>query len=172
MDGSCTRKVFFLMQSHFPRVQEYMLPMRKIAPSKVSTAFVLCVLAATGSAQKLTESAQRKLESTMAGTPSARVQLATPRSLHSTAGLASRSAAANHPDHSGAGSLPGIVSVPNFTRAFSSQGQVWPYTVMGNDPALGRRTRIPARIVAVSLELQNADLVTTTKVPVEPFDRL
>ena len=140
--------------------------------SSLFLAFVLSVLTATSSAQKLSDSAQRKLESTLAGSPGAKLQLSAPRSLRSGPTFASRSAAANHSSKGASSGLPGIDSVPNFTRAFSSQGQIWPYTMMGNDPALGRRTRIPAKIVAVSLELQNEDLVSTTKVPIEPFDRL
>lgn len=150
--------------------------MSQRVPRVFLTAFVFCVMTATSPAQKLTESALSKLDSTAAGTPGAKLQLATPRSLRSATGFASRSSAhssaASHPDQGGSSGLPGIVSVPNFTRAFTSQGQIWPYTMMGNDPALGRHTRVPAKIVAVSLELQNADLVSTTKVPIEPFDRL
>jgi hypothetical protein len=145
--------------------------MRKPASSVFLATVVLCV-AASSSAQKLTESAQRKLGNAAAGTAGAKVPLTVPRSLHQAETFASHSAPASRPNRSTPGALPGIVSVPNFTRAFSGQGQIWPYTMMGNDPALGRRTRIPARIVAVSLELQNEDLVTTTKVPIEPFERL
>ena len=43
--------------------------------------------------------------------------------------------------------------------------------MMGKDPGLGRRTHT-ARIIAVSLELQNEDLVSTTTVPIAPFERL
>jgi hypothetical protein len=44
--------------------------------------------------------------------------------------------------------------------------------MIGNDPLLGHRTRVPARIISVSLELQNADLATTTVVPFAPFEKL
>ena len=70
------------------------------------------------------------------------------------------------------GGLTSIVSVPNFSSSFQALGQTWPFTMMGNDPSLGHTTNIPARIVAVSLALQNADLVTTTTVPVANFEQL
>ena len=69
------------------------------------------------------------------------------------------------------GGLANITSVPNFSSSFTALGQTWPFTMMGNNPALGHTTNIPARIVAVSLELQNADLVTTTTVPVAAFEQ-
>ena len=69
------------------------------------------------------------------------------------------------------GGLANINSVPNFSSSFNALGQNWPFTMMGNDPALGHKTDIPTRIVAVSLQLQNADLVTTTTVPVAAFEQ-
>ena len=69
------------------------------------------------------------------------------------------------------GGLTNLISVPNFQGSFQSQGITWPFTMMGNQPALGHKTSIPTRIVAVSLELQNADLVTTTLVPVSGFEQ-
>lgn len=70
------------------------------------------------------------------------------------------------------GSLAGIQSVVNFSGSFERAGHVWPFTMMGNDPSLGHRTKIRTNIIAVSLELQNADLVTTTTVPIAPFEQL
>jgi len=135
-------------------------------------AFVFAMMAA-GSAQKLAESVQRQLNSAVGKVSGAKLQLSAPRSIHRAPSAFNNSAPNGQSSvKSNPGGLPGIDSIPNFTRAFSSQGQVWPYTMMGNDPGLGRRTRIPARIIAVSLELQNSDLVTTTKVPIEPFERL
>jgi len=141
----------------------------------LAAAFVLAT-APTGAAQKLSESALRRLDGSAVTFPGAKLDfklgLATPRSLrfgpifNNSAPIGQASAKSNP------GGLPGIDSVPNFTRAFRSQGQLWPFTMMGNDPALGRRTQIPARIIAVSLELQNADLATTTTVPIAPFERL
>lgn len=70
------------------------------------------------------------------------------------------------------GGLANLISVANFQGSFTAQGQSWPFSMMGNDPMLGHKTDIPARIVAVSLKLQNADLVTTTTVPVAGFEQL
>jgi len=69
------------------------------------------------------------------------------------------------------GGLANINSVPNFSSSFTALGQSWPFTMMGNDPTLGHKTDIPTHIVAVSLQLQNADLVTTTTVPVGIFEQ-
>jgi len=121
--------------------------------------------------QRLAESAQRSIEGATAPIPGAKLDLTAPRSLRTAPQLAGRSSAASSSNKSNPGGLPGILSVPNFSRSFSSRGQVWPFTMMGNDPARGRRTEIPVRIIAVSLELQNEDLVTTTRVPVAPFVR-
>jgi hypothetical protein len=137
----------------------------------LAAVFLLAITSAS-SAQQLTESAQRKLDGAITRIPSPKVQLAGPRPLRTAPQLADRTAAgAQSTSKSNSGGLPGILSIPNFSRAFSSRGQVWPYTMMGNDPALGRRTEIQVRIIAVSLELQNEDLVTTTKVPIAPFVR-
>lgn len=145
--------------------------MSKKAPSLLL--LVLLTITGASSAQKLTASVQRKLESAVAGIPGAKVQLARPRPLRSGPALFSSSAPNGQAGVKGnPGGLPGIDSLPNFTRAFRSHGQVWPFTMVGNDPLLGRRTRIPARVLAVSLELQNADLVTTTTVSVRPFEEL
>lgn len=93
-----------------------------------------------------------------------------PRALRSTGSFRGSNASQSSSIKGNPGGLPGIDSVPNFTRAFQSQGQVWPFTMIGNDPKLGRTTRLPARILAVSLELQNEDLVSTTTVPIAPFE--
>jgi len=65
--------------------------------------------------------------------------------------------------------ITGIISVPNFTRSFFTRGTRYRYTMIGNDPTRGGTTDIPARILAVSLRLQNADLKTFTLVPVHEF---
>jgi hypothetical protein len=135
-------------------------------------AAVVLGMMATGVAQKLQENALGRLDGSAATFPGARFHLAAPRSLRfgpkvNNSLPGSQSGVKGNP-----AGLPGIDSVPNFTRAFSSQGQIWPFTMMGNDPGLGRRTQVPARIIAVSLELQNEDLVTTTTVPIAPFERL
>lgn len=66
-------------------------------------------------------------------------------------------------------SVRNVISVQNFQGAFLSRGITWPFTMMGNDPIAGGTTSIPGRIVTVTLQLQNADLVTFTKVSVLPF---
>ncbi|HEY5027817.1 MAG TPA: hypothetical protein VIK39_05365 [Candidatus Angelobacter sp.] len=55
------------------------------------------------------------------------------------------------------GAVPNVISVPNFTRSFTVNGVTFPYTMVGNDPSLGHRTTVPTKIVAVSLQLLNAD---------------
>lgn len=69
------------------------------------------------------------------------------------------------------GGVTGVISVPNFTRAFSFNGTTFPYTMMGNDPALGHKTEVPAKIVAVSLQLLNPDGSTLATVPVGEFEQ-
>ena len=66
-------------------------------------------------------------------------------------------------------SLANVVSVPNFQGSFSSRGKTWPFTMLGSSPAGGASTSVPAHIIAVSLKLQNADLVTFTTIPVASF---
>jgi hypothetical protein len=67
-------------------------------------------------------------------------------------------------------SLANVISVPNFQGSFVSRGKTWPFTMMGGPPTTGVTTSIPVHIVAVSLKLQNADLVTFTTVPVAAFE--
>jgi hypothetical protein len=146
--------------------------MRNKTRSLFAAAVFVLAMMATGTAQKLQENALRRLDGSAATFPGPRLRLATPRSLRSWPNFNNSAPGGQPSARSNPGGLPGIDSVPNFTRAFRSQGQIWPFTMMGNDPALGRRTQIPARIIAVSLELQNDDLVTTTTVPIAPFERL
>lgn len=70
------------------------------------------------------------------------------------------------------GGLPGVISVPNFTRSFTFNGTEFPYTMVGNDPSLGRKTEIPTKIVAVSLNLLNSDGSVLANVPVGEFENL
>jgi hypothetical protein len=70
------------------------------------------------------------------------------------------------------GGLPGIISVPNFTRSFTFNGTEFPYTMVGNDPSLGHKTEIPTKIFAVSLNLLNADGSLQANVPVGEFEDL
>jgi len=70
------------------------------------------------------------------------------------------------------GALPNIVSVANFSGSFISNGKTFPFTMMGTDPALGRTTNIPTRIIAVDVVLLNEDNTIFATVPVEPFENL
>jgi hypothetical protein len=45
---------------------------------------------------------------------------------------------------------PRIVSLPSFTRSFTFEGQVFPYTMVGKDPAKGGRTNIPTQYIPMS----------------------
>jgi hypothetical protein len=45
---------------------------------------------------------------------------------------------------------PRIVSLPNFTRAFSFGGQVFPYTMVGQDPKRKQTTTVPTQYVPLS----------------------
>lgn len=67
-------------------------------------------------------------------------------------------------------SLAHVKSVVNFQGSFTSRGKTWPFTMIGTPPGGGAFTSVPAKIVAVSLKLQNADLVTFTTVPVAGFE--
>ncbi|HET9184452.1 MAG TPA: hypothetical protein VFP59_20205 [Candidatus Angelobacter sp.] len=66
-------------------------------------------------------------------------------------------------------SLAHVISVANFQGSFSSRGKTWPFTMIGAPPSGGATINVPAKIVAVSLKLQNADLVTFTTVSVAGF---
>jgi hypothetical protein len=69
------------------------------------------------------------------------------------------------------GGVAGVISVPNFTRAFVVNGTTFPYTMMGNDPSLGHRTTVPTKIVPVSLVLLNADGTTFDVVNAGEFEQ-
>ena len=62
-----------------------------------------------------------------------------------------------------------IISVPTFGASFISRGKTWQLNMMGTAPWNGDSTTIPAHILAVSLRLQNDNLVTFTNVSVTPF---
>jgi hypothetical protein len=137
-------------------------------------AFALFAMIANGFGQTLSQAAGPRMNDHSI-VPNANLQRKStlemaPRALRSTGSFRSSNASSNSSIQGNPGGLPGIDSVPNFTRAFQSQGQLWPFTMIGNDPLRGRSTRLPARILAVSLELQNDDLVSTTKVPIAPFE--
>jgi len=45
---------------------------------------------------------------------------------------------------------PRIVSLPSFTRSFTFGGEVFPYTMVGKDPAKGGNTNIPTQYIPMS----------------------
>ncbi|MGC2694673.1 MAG: hypothetical protein WA738_02690 [Candidatus Angelobacter sp.] len=67
-------------------------------------------------------------------------------------------------------SLANVISVPTFQGSFISRSATWHFTMVGNPPARGATTRVPAHIIAVSLRLQNANLVSFTTVPVAALE--
>ena len=69
------------------------------------------------------------------------------------------------------GAVANVISVPNFTRSFTVNGTTFPYTMLGNDPSLGHITTVPAKIVAVSLNLLNADGTTFDVVDAGAFEQ-
>jgi hypothetical protein len=75
------------------------------------------------------------------------------------------------------GTIDGINTVPTFSGAFAaqsgpSQGQIFPFIMMGNHPLAGGTTVIPDKISEVSLVLLNADGSVNVKVPFAPFESL
>src|ERR1700722_7325651 len=72
--------------------------------------------------------------------------------------------------HRPGGNIPGLLTVPMFAGAFAAEGRpsvggVFPYIMIGNDPLLGGRTRIPAKITTVSLNLLNVPAGFSASVP-------
>jgi hypothetical protein len=125
----------------------------------------------SGFAQNLPDvSTVKDLPSTT--TPSPKYQRLRPFSIHSQPDfLNSATSPALRANEQAAGlALANVISVPNFQGSFISRGKTWQFTMMGRAPWNGGTTSIPAHIVAVSLRLQNANLVTFTSVPVTAFD--
>ncbi|HZU26160.1 MAG TPA: hypothetical protein VFA04_11595 [Bryobacteraceae bacterium] len=76
------------------------------------------------------------------------------------------------------GNIPGLDTVPTFNGVFSAQGgpssmatPLFPYTIVGNNPAQGGTTTLPARITEVSLVLLNADGSVFTTIPFSAFEQ-
>jgi hypothetical protein len=63
-----------------------------------------------------------------------------------------------------------VITVPNFEQSFISRGKTWHLSMIGGAPTNGASTSIPAHIAAISLKLQNANLVSFTTVSVAPFE--
>lgn len=138
-------------------------------------AFPLAVLlvlffAVCGFAQSLPDvSSAKDLPSTK--TPSPKYQRLAPLSIHeppifrpATAGSSITAGTFNLPF-----SAASLISAPTFTGSFVSRGKTWHFTMMGSVPDNGASISIPTRIIAVSLKLQNSNLVTFTNVPVGAF---
>jgi hypothetical protein len=77
------------------------------------------------------------------------------------------------------GTTTGLATVPTFTgQWFAGAGpqstglKLWRYAMVGNDPAYGGTTHVPARIAEVSLQLLNADGSLFKTVPFSPFEAL
>jgi hypothetical protein len=70
------------------------------------------------------------------------------------------------------GGIPGVLSVPNFSRSFTAYNQTFPYTMIGNEPALGHTTSVPMNLVPVSLQLLNPDGSIFLSVPVQQYMNL
>jgi hypothetical protein len=139
---------------------------------KLAAALLTLSLATVSFAQKMSESAKSTLDAQSGSISGVKFQRLTPLPITS------------HPDflggsvpgsgfslRSSSASVPAFDTVPFFSRSFFSHGFEWPYTMIGGDPARGHKTRIPVKIIAVSLELQNADLQTTTLVPIGTFEQ-
>jgi hypothetical protein len=103
--------------------------------------------------------------------PSPKYQRVSPIAIHSHADVVHGATASTI--QQGTFGLPfnraNVISVPNFEVSFISRGKTWHLNMMGTAPWNGASTTIPAHIVAVSLRLQNANLVTFTNVSVAPF---
>jgi len=100
--------------------------------------------------------------------PSPKYQRLAPLSIGSQ-GIAGRAATIQQGTFGQPLNRTNIISVPNFEVSFISRGKTWHLTMMGSNPVDGASTTVPAHIVAVSLRLQNADLVTFTNVSIAPF---
>ncbi|HEV2615310.1 MAG TPA: hypothetical protein VGU63_01725, partial [Candidatus Acidoferrales bacterium] len=77
----------------------------------------------------------------------------------------------------GNGNLFGLDTIVTFEGAFAATGgpnlgQLFPYSMIGNDPLLGGKTEIPAKITTVSLRLLNADGSVNRIVSYNPFESI
>lgn len=103
--------------------------------------------------------------------PSPKYQRVNPIAMKSQTGLVHAAPASTI--QSGTFGLPfnraNVISVPTFAVSFISRSQTWQLNMIGTSPWNGASTTIPAHILAVSLRLQNANLVSFTNVSVAPF---
>jgi len=73
--------------------------------------------------------------------------------------------------HAPGGNMPGLATLPTFAGAFAAQGgpfagKVFPYIMIGNDPALGGVTEIPTHITTISLNLLSVPAGFSASVPI------
>lgn len=137
----------------------------------LSLALLLVFTAISGLAQNLPDvSGVQDLPSTTPVTP--RYERLRPLSIHGQPDFLNNGSPVLKSGQAAATpfSLAHVNSVVNFQGSFASRGKTWPFTMIGTPPGGGAFTSIPAKIVAVSLKLQNADLVTFTTVSVTGFE--
>jgi hypothetical protein len=104
--------------------------------------------------------------------PSPKFQRLSPLSIHPQSGVVPNAASStiNQGTFGIAVSRANLITVPNYEVSFVSRGRTWHLSMVGTTPEGGVSTNIPAHIVAVSLKLQNADLVSYTTVPIASFE--
>lgn len=120
-------------------------------------------------AQNLTDAAQVQVGASDASTGSSHA--VQPQLIHSVPSELVADDSTNGPNSiaGNPGAVPNVISVPNFSRSFTFNGTNFPYTMVGNDPSLGHITTVPTKIVAVSLQLLNADGTTFDTVDAGEF---
>jgi hypothetical protein len=134
-------------------------------------ALVFVFISVCGFGQSLPDiSSVKDLPATMP--PSPKYQRLSPLSIHSQSNVSSNAASTALKE--GALGVPfsraNLITVPNFDGSFISRGKTWHFTMVGTPPWDGGSTSIPVHIVAVSLRLQNANLVSFTTVSLVPFE--
>ncbi|MGH9565597.1 MAG: hypothetical protein ACRD4I_06415, partial [Candidatus Angelobacter sp.] len=144
--------------------------MRKNSVLSLAVVFTFA-LAGSAFAQQLTDAAQAQVGTS---TASGALPGIAPQTIHSVPSDLIDEDSTNSGPSSIAGNpggVAGVISVPNFTRSFSFGGQDFPFTMIGNDPSLGHKTQVPAKIAAVSLQLLNEDGSTFAIVPAGEFEQ-
>jgi hypothetical protein len=96
---------------------------------------------------------------------------------NSTLGRSGNANSNKHHSQNTGGNILGLNSVTTFGGAFAgqagtSQGNVFKYSILGNPPAAGGTTQIPARIDEVSWTLLNANGTVFKTVSFSPFETL
>jgi hypothetical protein len=105
-------------------------------------------------------------------TPAPRYQRLSPLSIHSQSSAHGNAASTSLREGTFGVPFSGanIITVPTFEGSFISRGKTWHFNMVGTTPVNGASTSIPAHIVAISLRLQNADLVSFTTVSAAAFE--